>query len=89
MRVCVPVQVMRAICEHLSEHLHYRVCAVFLLDSQFFTDANKLVAGLLAALSAMIRIGTVRALLRVISSQSSFSSHQSTTGCQEENVLET
>lgn len=53
------VQVMRAICEHLSERLHYRVCAVFLLDAQFLIDASKLVSGLFAALSVIVRIGTV------------------------------
>ena len=54
--LCAP-QVMRALCEHLSERLHFRVCAVFLLDAQFLNDASKLVSGLFAALSVMIRIG--------------------------------
>lgn len=43
----------------LVEMLHqwdFRVCGVFLVDSQFMVECSKFFAGVLAALSAMIQL---------------------------------
>lgn len=38
------------------EHLNYRMCAVYALDSTFITDASKFMSGILSCLSAMIQL---------------------------------
>lgn len=47
--------IMRQLVEQL-ERFNFRVCGVFLLDSQFLTDTPKYFSGLLAALSVMVTL---------------------------------
>jgi GTPase SAR1 family protein len=47
--------VMRSIVDALRQ-LDYRVCAVYLLDSQYLVDPAKFVSGSLAAMAAMIQL---------------------------------
>ena len=47
--------VMRQLVETLHQW-NFRVCGVFLIDSQFVVDCSKFFAGVLTALSAMIQL---------------------------------
>ena len=47
--------IMRQFVEQL-ERWNFRVCAVFLLDSQFLIDSAKYFSGVLAALSVMVTL---------------------------------
>ena len=47
--------VMRQLVETLHQW-DFRVCGVFLIDSQFMVDCSKFFAGVLSALSAMIQL---------------------------------
>lgn len=47
--------VMRQLVQTLN-HWDFRVCGVFLIDSQFLVDCSKFFAGILTALSAMIQL---------------------------------
>lgn len=47
--------VMRQLVETLHQW-DFRVCGVFLIDSQFMVDCSKFFAGVLTALSAMIQL---------------------------------
>ena len=47
--------VMRHLVETLQQW-DFRVCGVFLIDSQFVVDCSKFFAGVLSALSAMIQL---------------------------------
>lgn len=47
--------VMRQLIEILHQW-NFRVCGVFLIDSQFVVDCSKFFAGVLTALSAMIQL---------------------------------
>jgi len=47
--------ILRTVVEQLQQ-AGYNVCSVFLLDSQFVTDASKFIGGALVCLSAMIRL---------------------------------
>ena len=47
--------VMRQLVETLHRW-NFRVCGVFLIDSQFVVDCSKFFAGVLSALSAMIQL---------------------------------
>ncbi|KAF2069593.1 hypothetical protein CYY_009084 [Polysphondylium violaceum] len=49
------IPVMRVLVDHLQQ-LGYRVCSVFLVDSQFILDNCKFISGALMCLSAMIRL---------------------------------
>jgi len=49
------IPVMKTLVEHLSG-LDYRVCGVYLLDSQFLDDPTKFFSGMLSALSTMITL---------------------------------
>jgi hypothetical protein len=46
---------MRQFVEQL-QRWDFRVCGVFLIDSQFLVQSSKLVSGILAALSAMVNL---------------------------------
>ena len=46
---------MRQLVEQL-QRWNFRLCAVFLLDSQFLIEASKLLAGMLTALSSMVTL---------------------------------
>ncbi|KAJ3615952.1 hypothetical protein Zmor_012168 [Zophobas morio] len=47
--------IVREIVEHL-ERMDFRICAVYLLDSQFIQDPSKFFGGCLSSMSAMIRL---------------------------------
>ncbi|KAI9096421.1 GPN-loop GTPase [Phlyctochytrium arcticum] len=47
--------IMRTIVESL-QRFNYRVCGVYLLDSQFVEDPSKFFAGVMSAMSAMIQL---------------------------------
>lgn len=47
--------IMRRICECL-QRLNFRICGVYLLESQFIVDKSKYFAGVLSATSAMISL---------------------------------
>ncbi|CAG8795766.1 22736_t:CDS:2, partial [Dentiscutata erythropus] len=47
--------IIRRICECLQK-MHFRICGVYLLESQFIQDNSKFFAGVLSAMSAMISI---------------------------------
>lgn len=47
--------VMRQLVQTLNQW-DFRVCGVFLIDSQFLVDCSKFFAGILTALSAMIQL---------------------------------
>ncbi|PON63657.1 GPN-loop GTPase [Parasponia andersonii] len=47
--------VLRNFVEHLKGR-NFKVCGVYLLDSQFMTDVTKFISGCMASLSAMIQI---------------------------------
>lgn len=49
------IPVMRQLVDRL-QHWNFRICAVFILDSQFLIESSKLVSGMLAALSAMVSL---------------------------------
>lgn len=49
------IPVMRQMVERL-QRWNFRLCAVFLLDSQFLIEASKLLAGMLTALSSMVSL---------------------------------
>eukprot|EP01133_Synstelium_polycarpum_P006769 gene6769-7868_t len=49
------IPVMRSLCDNLQQ-AGYRVCAVFLVDSQFILDSCKFISGSLMCLSAMARL---------------------------------
>ena len=49
------IPVMKEIVSTLQK-LNYRVCAVYLLDSQFIEDASKFFSGVMTALSAMVQL---------------------------------
>jgi GTPase SAR1 family protein len=49
------VPIMRTLAEALQQ-AGYRVCGLYLLDSQFITDASKFISGALSCLSAMVRL---------------------------------
>ncbi|CAG8604204.1 12036_t:CDS:2 [Funneliformis mosseae] len=47
--------IMRRICDCL-QRMHFRICGVYLLESQFIEDNSKFFAGVLSAMSAMISL---------------------------------
>ncbi|XP_075885243.1 GPN-loop GTPase 3 [Nelusetta ayraudi] len=47
--------VMRQLVEHLQQS-EFRVCGVFLVDSQFMVESFKFISGVMAALSAMVSL---------------------------------
>jgi hypothetical protein len=47
---------MRQLIEYLQQKLHFRVCGVYLLESQFISDAHKFFSGVLTAMSAMVQL---------------------------------
>lgn len=49
------VPVLRNFVEHLQQK-NFKVCCVYLLDSQFITDVTKYISGCMASLSAMIQL---------------------------------
>ncbi|XP_067937527.1 GPN-loop GTPase 3-like [Watersipora subatra] len=49
------IPVMRLLVDHLQAR-DFRICGVFIIDSQFMVDSSKYVSGLLAALSAMVNL---------------------------------
>jgi GTP-binding protein EngB required for normal cell division len=42
--------------ELLQQRWNFRVCGVFLVDSQFMVDGSKFLSGTMAALSAMVNL---------------------------------
>jgi GTPase SAR1 family protein len=46
---------MKSIC-NILENMGYRVCVVYLLESQFIEDRAKFFSGVLSAMSAMIQL---------------------------------
>jgi GTPase SAR1 family protein len=48
--------VMRQLVEMLQQRWNFRVCGVFLLDSQFMVDGAKFLSGTMAALSVMVNL---------------------------------
>lgn len=46
---------MRRICDCL-QRMHFRICGVYLLESQFIEDNSKFFAGVMSAMSAMISL---------------------------------
>ncbi|KAA6401224.1 MAG: putative GPN-loop GTPase 3 [Streblomastix strix] len=50
------MDIIRQLAHFLQDKLGYHVCALYLLDSHFITDAAKFVSGALSALSAMIQL---------------------------------
>ena len=48
---------MRQLVESLQKW-NFRVCAVYLIDSQFLIEASKFVSGVLTALSTMVNLET-------------------------------
>ena len=49
------IPVMKDIVKTL-ERLNYRICGVYLLDSQFVQDASKFFSGVMTAMSAMVQL---------------------------------
>ncbi|TQD80613.1 hypothetical protein C1H46_033792 [Malus baccata] len=49
------VPVLRNFVEHLQRK-NFKVCVVYLLDSQFITDVTKFISGCIASLSAMVQL---------------------------------
>ncbi|XP_013412105.1 GPN-loop GTPase 3 [Lingula anatina] len=49
------IPVMKQLVDQL-QHWNFRVCGVFLIDSQFLNEATKFVSGILSALSAMVNL---------------------------------
>lgn len=49
------IPVMKQIVDHL-ESRDFRICGVFVIDSQFMIDSAKFVSGVLSALSAMVTL---------------------------------
>lgn len=47
--------IMRRIVEAF-QRFHYRVCGLYLLDSQFIEDSSKFFAGVMSAMSAMVQL---------------------------------
>lgn len=50
------MKVMRQIITILQNQLNFRLCGVFLVDSQFMIDGSKFLSGTMAALSVMINL---------------------------------
>ena len=50
------MNMMRDFAHLLQDKLGYKVCALFLIDSHFITDAGKYVSGCLSSLSSMIQL---------------------------------
>lgn len=48
--------VMRRLTRWLSQQMDFRLCAVYLLDSQFMVDSAKFFGGCLSALSCMVQL---------------------------------
>lgn len=48
--------IMRQLVELLQQRWNFRVCGVFLVDSQFMVDGSKFLSGTMAALSAMVNL---------------------------------
>ena len=48
--------VMRQLVELLQQRWNFRVCGVFLVDSQFMVDGAKFLSGTMAALSVMVNL---------------------------------
>lgn len=48
--------VIRQFAEALTQRLNFRLCAVFLIDSQFLVDGPKFLSGTMAALSVMVNL---------------------------------
>lgn len=46
---------MRQLVDHLQAR-DFRICGVFIIDSQFMVEPSKFVSGLLSALSAMVTL---------------------------------
>lgn len=55
--------IMRQLVECLHR-LGYRVCGVYLLDSQFVQDSAKFFAGVMSAMSAMLQLGNYLVISR-------------------------
>ena len=49
------IPVMRQLVDHLQAR-DFRICGVFIIDSQFMVEPSKFVSGLLSALSAMVTL---------------------------------
>ena len=49
------IPVMRQLVDHLQAR-DFRICGVFIIDSQFMIEPSKFVSGLLSALSAMVTL---------------------------------
>lgn len=49
------IPVMRKFVDHLQAK-DFRICGVFIIDSQFMVEPSKFVSGLLSALSAMVTL---------------------------------
>ncbi|ELT90588.1 hypothetical protein CAPTEDRAFT_105007 [Capitella teleta] len=49
------IPVMRQLVDHLQAQ-NFRVCGIFIIDSQFMTEASKFVSGIMTALSAMVNL---------------------------------
>ena len=50
------MDIMRRFAHILQDKLGYKVCALYLIDSHFITDAGKYISGCLSALSSMIQL---------------------------------
>lgn len=50
------MNVMRDLVDLLQNRLNFRLCAVFVLDSQFMVDVPKFLSGTMAALSVMVNL---------------------------------
>ena len=49
------IPVMKQFVEQLQQW-NFRICGVFILDSQFLIEASKFVSGILSALSTMVNL---------------------------------
>jgi len=54
--LCTHMPIVRTIAQTLMNDLNYRVCAVYLLDAHYITDAAKFVSGALATLAVMTQL---------------------------------
>ena len=50
------MDLMRTFAHLLQDKLGYKVCALYLIDSHFITDAGKYISGCLSALSSMVQL---------------------------------
>jgi GTPase SAR1 family protein len=48
--------IVRQLVELLQQRCNFRVCGVFLVDSQFMVDGSKFLSGTMAALSVMVNL---------------------------------